>query len=1367
MKLMKRATALLLCFLMLTNGPISAFATEGVSDNDVVVETTTTTEIVEVCEECGGSDAHTDTCSFNIAAPLTTETPDETTEPTTTPTEEPTTIPTVVTEPAVTTGPAINTDPVGCTECNQTEGHLESCSQYVAPTEETTEPTVSGNDVVGCTECNAMEGHTTECSQYEAPIPSIVEQLLTAESVEDMYIQILDLMQNNPETLMALSADEITVLRNRINELDPEGDDVDTQDLLDTLAILPNGGEELEGDPVMLPTEVISGNQTWVGNATLSEDTTWNFHNGAIVTLKAPITIPSGKTLTLTGWGGFARHADNKTEIFIVESGGKLVIEGTSKENQIIIDGKNVIANTPLITSSGELDFEYAVIQNGKNRATKSLGGGIRIYSGGSLLMDGCTVTKNTAKEFGGGIYCANGTMTINNSVISQNTAATDSDEATNLGRGGGFEVTGSNASCTLNNTIIEENQALYYGGGGQVDNHATITMNDGTIFRNNKAVLHGAGALHLTADATFIMNGGSMENNFAQYCGGAIHSSYSCILELNEGEIKNNVTNGRGGGIHINTGGAITLNELITISGNRANKQNVGTSADVDLTGDSITNIKYEGTSTDFGYGGGILIDSGTCTVAGATITNNYAEVGGGGIALTMLNMGAGGLDDLMVIKFTMTAGTVSNNTTAGDGAGVYIMTNKALENMTKTFLGEGALTLEEAKKQINDTNKHGFTADMIIDGIPEAIVSGGTISDNNATNNGGGLYLGERTKFVINGGSISSNKAVDGAGVYVASGTAEINGGNMKSNQASRYGGALYIEGNVTMTDGTIGGDAETAANVAVNGGAMYVTNGNVTIKHGAIIGNKAVGSGDLQDTSNNTGRGGAVYLAGDTDTLLTMESGTMNQNTATNDGGAIYATGGTILIGLADCSTEQAGAECTHHTNLGSGRHHPIIKANKAGDTGGGIALTDGVVRFYCGKAKENQALYKGVGKNVFMDGGKFHLYDGADVGVPRDPDLVIVGGELHNECVTKDYLNLYYYFQNTDTTTQMQGLAELNEVMNLPDGEYFWDAPVGHVFLGWTAQGAASGNQSNEYVRNKEQYVNSGDPVEILDAMSSETDQTAQNTNRLFDGKSDKTLHLYALWVPEKSNITYVNGLTGLTIPNTDTDPDNPATYDFNRESNIIQIQPVKHTGYDLVGWYIYQDADQNANWNDTQSDYENLKYEPNYKGTDYSTQKTYIELDSRNGVLSLETGNTNFGNITLIAKFEPAYTDLKITKTGWQTIDENQMFIFKITGKPNNEKLDDIEMTVTIQGNGFVLIKELPVGDYTVTEITDWSWRYTPDDATQEVQLVDSSKTEQVDFSNTRSNIYWLSGDSYCTNWWGGENGTVTKRKASN
>lgn len=132
MKLMKRALALLLCFLVLTNGPISAFATEGT--DDVVVETTTTTETVETCEECGGSDAHTDDCSFNIVAPLTTEAPDETTEPTTTPTEEPTE-PTVT--PTLATSPAISTDPVGCTECNQTDGHMVGCLASFTEVEKT------------------------------------------------------------------------------------------------------------------------------------------------------------------------------------------------------------------------------------------------------------------------------------------------------------------------------------------------------------------------------------------------------------------------------------------------------------------------------------------------------------------------------------------------------------------------------------------------------------------------------------------------------------------------------------------------------------------------------------------------------------------------------------------------------------------------------------------------------------------------------------------------------------------------------------------------------------------------------------------------------------------------------------------------------------------------------------------------------------------------------------------------------------------------------------------------------------------------------------------------------------------------------
>lgn len=171
MKMMKRSLALLLCFLMLSSGPISAFATEGT--DDVTVETTAPVAPIEACKECGGTDAHTETCPFNIVAPLTTETP------------------------AVTTGSAISTNLVGCTECNQTEGHLETCSQYIEETTET--PTVceicgqSGTHSVGCfatfTEVNQVGYFVSDSvTLYRNPTQQPDDTItLTAEQLPESF----------------------------------------------------------------------------------------------------------------------------------------------------------------------------------------------------------------------------------------------------------------------------------------------------------------------------------------------------------------------------------------------------------------------------------------------------------------------------------------------------------------------------------------------------------------------------------------------------------------------------------------------------------------------------------------------------------------------------------------------------------------------------------------------------------------------------------------------------------------------------------------------------------------------------------------------------------------------------------------------------------------------------------------------------------------------------------------------------------------------------------------------------------------------------------------------------------------------------
>ena len=79
--------------------------------------------------------------------------------------------------------------------------------------------------------------------------------------------------------------------------------------------------------------------------------------------------------------------------------------------------------------------------------------------------------------------------------------------------------------------------------------------------------------------------------------------------------------------------------------------------------------------------------------------------------------------------------------------------------------------------------------------------------------------------------------------------------------------------------------------------------------------------------------------------------------------------------------------------------------------------------------------------------------------------------------------------------------------------------------------------------------------------------------------------------------------------------------------------------------------------------------------------------------------------------------------------------------------------------------------------YTIVEKTDWSWRYDVDSVSLEnatrtnaitsdelaFALTDTSKAVQVTFDNERKTpAYWLSGDSYCENWWGAMNGSKLK-----
>lgn len=117
--------------------------------------------------------------------------------------------------------------------------------------------------------------------------------------------------------------------------------------------------------------------------------------------------------------------------------------------------------------------------------------------------------------------------------------------------------------------------------------------------------------------------------------------------------------------------------------------------------------------------------------------------------------------------------------------------------------------------------------------------------------------------------------------------------------------------------------------------------------------------------------------------------------------------------------------------------------------------------------------------------------------------------------------------------------------------------------------------------------------------------------------------------------------------------------------------------------------------------------------------------------------------------TYYAKFEYDLADLIISKTGCEDIDENQSFLFKVEG-------EGFSTTVAIKGNTSVKITGLKVGTYTVTEITNWSWRYTNKDYVKSADIT-PTKPDDVytfNFANTRSITKWLGGDAYSKNVFG-------------
>lgn len=106
-----------------------------------------------------------------------------------------------------------------------------------------------------------------------------------------------------------------------------------------------------------------------------------------------------------------------------------------------------------------------------------------------------------------------------------------------------------------------------------------------------------------------------------------------------------------------------------------------------------------------------------------------------------------------------------------------------------------------------------------------------------------------------------------------------------------------------------------------------------------------------------------------------------------------------------------------------------------------------------------------------------------------------------------------------------------------------------------------------------------------------------------------------------------------------------------------------------------------------------------------------------------------------------AKFNPLYGSLTINRYDFD--DEgngNQVFTYKIVNVDNPDSV----IYVTVEEGKSTTITDLLYGEYTITQIDEWSWR-SGEDNTVTVKL--DSAEESTDFTDEASNSKWLNGNS--------------------
>jgi predicted outer membrane repeat protein len=326
-------------------------------------------------------------------------------------------------------------------------------------------------------------------------------------------------------------------------------------------------------------------------------------------------------------------------------------------------------------TNGSTLTLNNVIVTHNQTIANMALntfgeGGGIALAGSGTVTLNGCVVSGNTAGGSGGGIvadeFGSRGSIIVNNSTLTGNAASV----RTMTGSGGAIDVVSGRAGSTtimVTGSTLNGNSAQ---AGGAINHEAagSITIQNSTITGNTAAIFAGAvgnfGGAGVTCNITISQSLFSDNRAGAIGQGGAIDAINGTLM-ITDSEFSDNVVAGSGGAIACGFTATLTV-VATTFDGNTANGEFPSIAIGGALyynsssTSSTLTNVTMTGNLAG-DLGGAIGATGGTLTLTNCTITNNTvtsgASIGGGGIASS-----GGAPPALVVLANTIVAGNFAS---------------------------------------------------------------------------------------------------------------------------------------------------------------------------------------------------------------------------------------------------------------------------------------------------------------------------------------------------------------------------------------------------------------------------------------------------------------------------------------------------------------------------------------------------------------------------------------------------------------------------------------------------------------------------------------------------------------------------------